>query len=179
MRVPHRALRFVGQAAQHAARHGLRRGAAKAAAKANPALLALEAASSVLDALDSYVTLQTARTRRDGVREETRTLYAESAALAAELATLADRLRVERETLAERLAQAHESTDHDAPIRDALARVTATATTAVAEALHAINDAHDHDLPDLDALDALALQLPRAQRRLFDALALYQSPDAP
>lgn len=67
IRVPRQALSLMTNTAVMASKYGLRKGMAKAAAKANPALLLLEAAVSVADAVNSYVKLKEARAHRDGL----------------------------------------------------------------------------------------------------------------
>ena len=68
VKVPRHALSFLASTAKLAGKYGLKKGAAKAAAKANPALLVLEAATSVADAVQAYLDLREARETRAGLK---------------------------------------------------------------------------------------------------------------
>ena len=162
---PRQALRFVGQAAVLAYKHGLKRGLGKAAAKANPTMMAYEAAYSVLDAVGSYLELREARVVRDGLRKE--------------MASIDERLRLERLALFESLRMAEEQSAQAQEERQILAQIAVDCNAVVSKTLHALNEASSEDLPDLDAIDEIALQLTRSYHQLQDALALYQSPAPP
>ena len=166
-RAPRHALRFVGQAARLAAQHGVRAGVRRAAASTNPALLALEAASAVLDAVGSFIELKEARAVRDGLERET-------ALLRETIATLEERLREERQAVGLHADQTREREAYNDDIREALNGVVRDSLSLVARALRAVNDIHDDDIPDLVAIDAASRDLARAQRGLLHSLTTLQ-----
>jgi hypothetical protein len=163
-RVPRHALTFLASSAKLAARHGLKKGMVKAASKANPALMVLEAAVSVAEAVNSYLKLRQAREYRDGLR---RILPHEE-----------ERLRLERKKLAEELDLAKSAIDQRRDIQRRLGELTlacATACQTIWAELHAIRSA---DLPDLDAFDQKLGELEASWNQLRHALANYHDTTA-
>lgn len=163
-RVPRHALTFMASSAKLAARHGLKKGMAKAAAKANPALMVLEAAVSVAEAVNSYLKLRQAREHRDGLR---RILPHEE-----------ERLRLEREKLDAELKLAKTEIDQRKDIQRRLGELTlacASACQVMWTELHAIRSA---DLPDLEAFEKKLDDLEASWDQLRRALANYNDTTA-
>lgn len=169
-RIPRHAISFLSAAARLAAKHGLKKGLAKAAAGANPLLLALEAAVSVLEALDSFIKLEQARAERDGLRELT--------------GREAQALQLEREKLAEeiRLAEAEMANHKD--IQKRLGSLMLACSCALSHVWNELQTIRSADLPDIVAfehrLDQLFItwqQLQRAQSYYYEAGASRQPGD--
>jgi hypothetical protein len=163
-RVPRHALTFLASSAKLAARHGLKKGVGKAAAKANPALMVLEAAVSVADAVNSYMKLRQVREHRDGLR---RILPLEE-----------ERLQTERKQLAQELELAKSEIDQRGDIQRRLGELTlacASACQTIWDDLHAIRSA---DLPDLGAFDRKIDELEASWNQLQRALTNYNDTTA-
>lgn len=163
-RIPRHALTFMGSSARLAVKHGLKKGLTRAASKANPALLVIEAVVSVAEAVDSYLNLSRAREHRDGLR---RFIPHEE-----------ERLRLEREQLAEQLDLAKEEIalkkDMQRRLGELVLVCASTCKLAWAE-LHAIRSS---DLPDLEAFDRQLDMLDSAWSDLRHALGNYNESSA-
>ena len=149
----------MASTAKMAIRHGLKRGVTKAAAKANPILMVLEAASSVLEAVDSCLQFCKAREHRDGLRG----IIPEEQ----------EKLRLEREKLSEELDLAKTELNASDEIRKRLGRLTlscASAYGAVWDELHAIRTA---ELPDIDGFERRLDNLDESWRQFKAALEYY------
>jgi hypothetical protein len=159
VRPPRHALTFMASSAKLAMRHGLKKGMTKAVAKANPALLVIEAAVSVAEAVHSYLKLRKAREHRDGL---IRILPHEE-----------ERLRLERQKLADELEMAKKEIEQHGQIQQRLGELTlacaSTCRTTWAE-IHAIRT---FELPDIDAFERKIEKLEDAWEQLKHALANY------
>ncbi len=162
--VPRHALTLMASSAKLAAKHGLKKGLSKAAAKANPALMVIEAAVSVAEAVNSYLELRKAREHRDGLQ---RLIPHEE-----------ERLHLERQQLAEQLDLAKEEIAQKKDIQRRLGelvlecgRVCRTTWTE----LYAIRKS---DLPDLEAFDKHLRTLEDAWSDLQHALQNYNETTA-
>ncbi len=156
---PRHAISFLAETAKLAARHGLRDGAAKAAAKANPALLVIEAAFSVAEAVNSYLVLREAREQRDGLR---RLLPLEE-----------DRLRATQETLRIEIELAKSELGRRQDIQQrlgGLSLICASACGQIWSEIHAIRTA---ELPALNEFDKKLDDLQRTWNQFRRALAHY------
>lgn len=157
-RVPTRALTFTTKAATLAASHGLKEGMRAAAAKANPALLAIEAAVSVAQAVSAYLDLRASREHRD--------------ALLRILPHEATRLALEREQIKTALDLARAEVDQRALVQErigALALSCAAACGTIWAELLAIRSA---DLPDIAEFERRCDALESAWSQMKDAVAL-------
>jgi hypothetical protein len=149
----------MANSAKLAAKHGLKKGLSKAAAKANPALMVIEAAHSVAEAVNSYLQLRNAREHRDGLQ---RVIPHE-----------AERLRLERQQLAEQLDLATKEIAQKKDIQQrlgGLVLVCGIAFRTTWTELHAIRTS---DLPDLEVFDSQLLSLEGAWSDLKHALQNY------
>lgn len=156
--IPRHALTFMAHTARHASKHGLKNAAGKAAAKANPALLIIEAAVSVADAVNSFYKLKNAKARRDGLKD-----YIPLESL---------RLKVERHKLVQQIRLAQEEIQQKVDIQQRvgeLALVCGRVVKAAWDELHGIRSA---DIPDLQEFDVRLEQLEDAwsdfQRALYN-----------
>lgn len=159
--IPRHALSFMANSAKLAARYGLREGVARAAAKANPVLLVLEAAVSVAYAVDSYLTLRTAREHRDGLR---RLIPQE-----------AERLRLEREHLEEALDLARAEIDQRDKIQQRLGALALSCCEVCRLSWAELHTIRTSDLPDLNAFDTAFDALEVAWAQLQRALANFNA----
>lgn len=138
-RVPRHALIFMESSARLAAKHGLKKGLMRASAKANPALLAIEAAVSVADAVSSYLNLRAAREHRDGLQ---RLLPYEE-----------ERLQLERQQLKEQLDLAKEAIDQRKDIQERLGKLTLACSRVCRMIWDELEAIRSSDLPDLESFD--------------------------
>ena len=164
MTVPRQALTLMGSSAKLAVKHGLKKGMTRAAAKANPALLVIEAAVSVGEAVDSFLKLKQAKEHRDGLRKV--------------IPHEEERLRLEREQLAVQLEVATEEVNQKKDMQSRLGElVLVCAKTCSLEwtELHAIRSS---DLPDLEAFDKHLEMLDTAWSDLRHALNNYNESSA-
>ncbi|MCB9610828.1 MAG: hypothetical protein H6722_00010 [Sandaracinus sp.] len=159
VRVPRHALTFMRTAAKLATKHGLKKGLAEAAAKANPALMVLEAAVSVADAVNSYLKLREAREHRDGLR---RLLPHE-----------ADRLQLERDKLENELELAKAQIDQRARVQGRLGALVLACSSAYSAAWKELQAIRSSDLPDIEAFDRKLEGLDESWEQLRRALANY------
>lgn len=149
----------MASSAKLAMRYGLKRGIRKAAAEANPALMVLEAAVSVAEAVNSYLKLREAREHRDGLL---RILPHEE-----------ERLRLEREKLEAKLELAKVEIRQHQDIQKRLGELTlvcASACQIMWAELHVIRSA---DLPDVEAFDRKLDDLEDGWNQFQRALANY------
>ncbi len=137
--VPRHALTFMASSARLAAKHGLKTGLTRAAAKANPALLAIEAAVSVADAVSSYLNLRAAREHRDGLQKFIP--YEEK------------RLRLERQQLGEQLDLAKEAIKQRKDIQKRLGELVLACSCVYRTTLDELEAIRSSELPDLEAFD--------------------------
>lgn len=157
-RVPTKALTFTAEAAKLAARHGIKRGIDKAVAKANPALLAIEAAVSVANAVSAYLDFRASREHRD--------------ALLRILPHEATRLALEREQIQTAIGLARAELDQQAQVQErigALALSCATACGTIWAELLAIRSAA---LPDIAEFERRCEALEDAWSKMQRAVAL-------
>nr|WP_289073654.1 hypothetical protein [uncultured Halomonas sp.] len=163
-RVPKQALSLLANTAVLASKFGLKKGVAKAAAKANPALLLLEAAVSVADAVDSYIKLKDAKAHRDGLSQliphEKR------------------RLELERKKLAEQIALTKEELAHKTNIQEQLGRLVLSCSSAYRTAWDELHAIRSSDLPDIEVFDAQFLEIEDAWSGLQYALQNYNETSA-
>lgn len=158
------ALTFMGNSAQLALKHGLKGGVKQAASKTNPALLVIDAAVSVAEAVDSYLKLSRAKEHRDGLRKV--------------IPLEEQRLEIERKQLSEQLKLTKEEINQKKDIQRRLGELVLlcanTCRLAWAE-LHAIRSS---DLPDLDDFDRQLTMLDDAWSDLRHALENYNQSSA-
>ena len=140
--VPRHALTLMASSAKLAAKHGLKKGLSKAAAKANPALMVIEAAVSVAEAVNSYLQLRKAREHRDGLQ---RLIPHEE-----------ERLRLERQQLAEQLDLAKEEIAQKKDIQRRLGELVLACGRACRTTWTELHAIRNSDLPDLEAFDGFA-----------------------
>ena len=162
--VPRHALTLLANSAKLATRHGFTKGLGKAASKANPALLVIEAAVSVADAVNSYLKLREAKAHRTGLREL--------------IPHEEDRLRLERHKLIEQLGLAKEEIAQKKDLQrrlGELALACGKAWRTVWTELHAIRTS---DLPDLEAFDRQQQVLEDTWADLRHALGNYNETTA-
>lgn len=158
-RVPRHALTFMASSAKLAVKHGLKKGLTKAASKVNPALLVIEAAVSVAEAVNSYLKLRRAREHRDGLRSF--------------IPHEEERLRLERQQLYKQLDIAQEEIDQKKEMQRRLGElvlVCGKACKTTWTELHAIRSS---DLPDLEAFDRQLEMLESAWSDLRHAIENY------
>lgn len=159
VRVPRHALTFMATAGRLAMKHGLKKGLGKAAAKTNPALMVLEAAVSVADAINSYLKLREAREHRDGLR---RLLPHE-----------AQRLRLERDSLQSALDLARAEIDQRQKVQERLGALVLACSLALSTAWEELHAIRASDLPDIEAFDRKVEEMDDAWQQLRRALANY------
>ena len=158
-RIPHHALSFSVQATKLAAQHGLKAGLAKAAARANPILLVLGTADSILDAVHSWMNLKEARTHLDGM---TRTLPKEEAALAIDLRKLKEEVTLARDGLRQQQA-----------LRERIGRINLLCAQICQEILHDLLVIRNADIPDVTRFEQLSEELEIAWTKMREALDYY------
>lgn len=158
-RIPRHAISFLSAAARLAAKHGLKKGLAKAAAGANPLLLALEAAGSVLEAVDLFIKLKQARTERDGLSEVTR--------------QEAQALQVEREKLAEQIRLAEAELANHRNVQKRLGSLMLTCSCSLSHVWNELRAIRSADLPDIVAFDHRLDQLFITWQQLQRAQSYY------
>ena len=158
-RLPRQALLFTKSFIEHAAKHGLRKGAAKAVARANPALLVIDAAGSVLDAVDSYLQLRKAQERLDGLR---RLVPLEEETLALER----DGLRAALDLAVRELAQHRQ-------VRRCIGELVLQCGRASNHCWRELQAIRRSELPDIEAFDRTLVQLEQAQSDIKRTLALF------
>ena len=164
IRIPRQALLLLKNTVVMASKYGLKKGMAKAAVKANPALLLLEAAVSVAEAVNSYINLKEARLHRDGM---TRFIQHEG-----------KRLELERQKLADQIALAKQELSNNRKVQQRMGELVLACSAAyrlVWDELHAIRSS---DLPDLDAFDTQLIELEDVWRELQIALQYYTETSA-
>lgn len=157
--IPKHALTFMASAARLATQHGLKAGVTKAAGKVNPTLMVIEAAVSVLEAINSYLKLRKARAHRDGLRQ---VLNHEE-----------ERLRLERDKLSDQLDLAKSEIDQRQRIQRRLGELVfacAQACRSIWSELYAIRSA---DIPDIEAFETEVAKLEDAWGQLQRALSYY------
>lgn len=159
VRVPRHAIRLMANTAIYSARHGFRQGAAKAVAKANPALLVIEAAVSVFEAINSYVSLKRAEKVRDS--------------LAALLPKEEERLATQRMILQKQIDVAREELAREHLVREVVNKLALACAEYYGIAWKELEAIRLADLPDMAAFDTQLNQLNMAFDKFQNALALY------
>lgn len=154
--VPRHALTLMASSAKLAAKHGLKRGLSKAAAKANPALMVIEAAGSVAEAVNSYLQLRKAREHQEGLQ---RIIPYEE-----------ERLRLERQQFAEQLDLAKEEIAQKGDIQRRLGELVLACGRACSTTWNELHAIRASDLPDLEAFDHQLRTLENAWSDLQHAL---------
>ncbi|SAK99986.1 hypothetical protein AWB78_05865 [Caballeronia calidae] len=157
---PRHALTFMATAGRMATRYGLKKGLSRAAAKANPVLMVIEAAASVAEAVQSYLTLREAQAHRDGLREL--------------IPHEAERLRLEREALKTQIDNARAELDSRIEVQKRIGELVLTCSAAVSTAWSELNAIRSADLPDIEAFDRKLDELDAANQQFRHAIAIYQ-----
>lgn len=158
-RVPRQALSLLVNTALMARKFGLKAGAAQAAAKANPALLVLEAAVSVADAVGSYLRLKEARAHLDG--------------LARLIPHEKTRLELECKKLAEQIALAKAELSDKSRIQERLGKVVLACAVVYRTAWNELHVIRSADIPDVEAFDKQFIELEDVWSELQHALQNY------
>ena len=158
--VPRHALTLMASSAKLATKHGLKKGLSTIPAKANPALLVIEAAVSILEAVDSCLKLKTAKERRRGLEN---TLPLEEG-----------RLRTQRQQLAEQLHLAKEEVAQKMDIQKRLGQLVYVCGQALNEAFSELHTNRSSDLPDPEAFGSQLLSLESAWANLLRASQNFQ-----
>ena len=158
-RVPRHALIFMASSARLAAKHGLKKGLRRAAAKANPTLLAIEAAVSVVDAVSSYLNLRAAREHRDGLQKLIP--YEE------------ERLRLERQQLREQLDLAKEAIEQREDIQRRIGELALACSRVCRTTWDELEAIRSSELPDLEAFDSQLQSLENAWTDFCHVLKNY------
>lgn len=163
-RVPKQALTLLANTAALASKYGFKKGMGKAAAKANPALLLLEAAVSVADAVNSYLKLREAKAHRDGliqfIPQEER------------------RLELEREQLSEQIDLARKELAQRSQLQERLGKLVLTCHSAYRTAWYELHEIRSSDLPDIEAFDEQLIELEDVWAELKHALQNYNETNA-
>jgi hypothetical protein len=154
--VPRHALTLMANSANLAAKHGLKKGLSKAASKTNPALLVIEAAVSVAEAVNSYLQLRKAREHRDGLQ---RLIPHEE-----------ERLRLERQHLEEQLDLAKKEIAQNKDIQRRLGELVLACGRACRTTWTELHAIRASDLPDLENFDTQLRTLEGAWSDLQHAL---------
>ncbi len=145
--------------AKLALRHGLKKGLAEAAAKVNPALLVLEAAVSISEAVNSYAELCRSRDRLDALH---RILPNEE-----------EKLRVEREKLESELALTRKAIEQRKDIQKRLGALTLACASACQLIWTELLAIRSSDLPDLESFERKVDELETGWNQFRRALADY------
>lgn len=159
IRVPREALSLLANTALMASKFGLKKGMAKAAAKANPALLLLEAAVSVADAVGSYIKLKEARAHLDG--------------LAQLVPHEKKRLELERKKLAEQIALTKAELSDKSRIQERLGKLVLACAAVYRIAWDELHVIRSADIPDVEAFDLQFIELENVWSELQHALQNY------
>ena len=149
----------MASSAKLATKHGLKKGLTKAAVKANPALLVIEAAVSVTEAVNSYLKLRAAWEHREGLRGL--------------IPHKEERLRLERQQLSEQLDLAKEEIEQKKEIQRRLGGLVLACGRACGTTWNELHAIRSSDLPDLDAFDKQLRMLESAWSDLRHALENY------
>ena len=157
--IPHQALSFGLKAGKLALSHGLKAGIAKAAAKLNPVTIVLEAAFSVLDAVDSWMKLKASCAHRDGLR--------------ALLPKHEEAMRLEREKLATELTLAQKELQQEMAIRDRIGRINLICARLCGESIKEMLAIRRQQLPDVDRFERSQDELSIAWSKMREALNYY------
>ncbi len=157
-RVPIRALSFTAKAASLAARHGVRRGLQQAAAKANPALLAIEAAVSVADAVNAYLDLRASREHRE--------------ALLRIIPHEATRLALEREQIRTAIDLARAELDQQAVVQERIGALALSCAAACGTIWAELLTLRSAALPDIAEFERRCEALEDAWSRMQRAVSL-------
>ncbi len=158
--VPKQTFKLLASISEQVASFGVRKGIASATAKANPALLVLEAAEAVLNAVESFYRYRTATVHRDGLSQL--------------LPQEEQRLNAEREKLRLQVASAKAEMEQLQKIQHLLGQLVAACAEAVRGAWKGIDLMRQEDLPDFDGIDERAEHLDEAWGQLQSALTQYQ-----
>lgn len=159
IRIPHQALSFGTHTAKLASRYGLKAGLTKAAAHANPAMLVLEAAVSVMDAANAWLELKAARVHRDGLRT---TIPKEKAALEIDRLKLKEEIVLAREDLSQELA-----------LRERIGKINLLCARVCQEILGDMLAIRNEEIPSIDHFERLNNELEVAWTKMREALDYY------
>ena len=160
-RIPYRALRVVGQSGRAVATHGVKKGIGKLAAKAAPPLLILEAVTSVLGAVNSFIDLAAVRKHRDSLQQSN--------------PLLGQRLETERKVLSEQVVLAKQRLEQQERVQQVLAELVRGSQETFRAAISLYDALLDQDLPDLGSIDEAREQLEDAWGQVLRAIEVYQS----
>lgn len=159
-RIPYRSVRFMAQSGKMAAKMGVRKGVREAAKKANPALMVIDAAISVVDCVKSFIELSKAREIRDNLRRENKLLI--------------DKLEAQREELESNIEVAREKVEAYADRQEVIAELVRECQQIFSQSMEAFTQIRGESLPDLHQLEKQEKQLLNDWKALKDALKLYQ-----
>ncbi|KPN91534.1 hypothetical protein [Pseudomonas nunensis] len=154
---------FMTHTARYAGQYGFKSAVAKAGARVNPALMVLEAAGAVLEAVNSYINLKNAEAHRDGLKK---TLSSES-----------NRLAIQRQELALILESAKRDIERQADINRRISELVIACAISCKGAFEELLHIRQSDLPDLDAFDRVYEQLEEAHDHLRQALSNLSQDD--
>lgn len=157
--IPRHALTFMYDSAKLARQYGLKKGVAKASSKVNPALLVIEAAVSVFEAVNSFINLRNAKEQRDGLKKL--------------IPHEKKRLQIERELLAEQLNLAKEELEQKRDLQKRLGELVFSCGQACRTALTELHAMRSSDLPDIDDFDSQLEKLESVWMDLQGALQIY------
>ncbi|MBC7190768.1 hypothetical protein [Marinobacter sp.] len=163
-RVPKQALSLLANTVVMASKYGLKQGIGKAAAKANPALMLLEAAVSVADAVNSYLKLKEAKARRNGLSQL--------------IPHEEKRLDLERKQLAEQIELAKKDLAQTSRLQERLGKLVLACSSAYRTAWDELHALRSSDLPDIEAFDAQLIELEDVWGELQHALQIYNETNA-
>jgi aspartyl-tRNA synthetase len=162
--VPRYALTFMAKSGQLAVKHGLKKGLSKAASKANPALLVIEAAASVAEAVNSFYKLSRAKEHRNGLEKL--------------IPLEEDRLSAERDQLSEQLEMAKEEINLQKDVQRRLGELVLMCANACKTSWSELEAIRSSDLPDLEAFDEQFEKIESAWMDLRHALENYNNASA-
>lgn len=159
-RQTYQALSFATHTARMAGRFGLKAGLKKAAMRANPVTLAFDAATSVLEAADSWLKLKAARARRDGLEES--------------IDRDRRRLDIEREQLAGEIEVAKKQLALEADARARIGQLALLCAKTVQALMAEMAEARRAALPDLEEFEKISRRMEGAWDQMLLVMAQFQ-----
>lgn len=159
--LPRHAFYFTKTFISAASRHGIAGGLKKAAAGANPVLMSIEAASAVLGAIDSYLSLRQARVHRDGLK--------------ALIPKEEKRLELERKALAQDIELARREMTQAAAVRQVVGRMTLRCAQLTRHCLDELALLRNDELPDAQSFDMALERLMEADQGLRRSVEYFNT----
>ena len=157
MKIPRNTLIFLSSSAKLAVKYGLKEGFTKAATTTSPVGLAIDAATSVVSAIDSYNKLKTKKVHREKLKES--------------IKLEEKRLKLIRSELSNQINIARKELSQELDIRLRLGKLTYMLAKACSLIIEELEDIRKSELPEFDVYDRKLTDLTNALLCFQDALS--------